>query len=119
MLAIAVTYRWGIMAMIHGQIVVSVFAYYLNTYYTGKLLDYPLTEQVKDFLPYLVSASIMGVGVYTLRYATLNNQFMLLFAQVITGAVVYTSMCYFFRVSAFMEVLEMIRDRKSFVIYTD
>lgn len=119
-LAIIITYRWGVAAMIHGQIFVSVFAYYLNTYYSGKLLDYPMTEQVRDFLPYLAATSIMGVGVYMIRYvAIFSNQLMLLVAQVVAGFVCYAGICYCFRVSAFMEVVAMIKSRKLGVVYTE
>jgi len=34
LIAILVTYRWGITAMIIGQIVTSIIAYYLNSYFT-------------------------------------------------------------------------------------
>ena len=61
-IAIAITYRWGISAMICGGIATSCLCYCLNTYYTRKLLDYPVTEQIRDLLPSLILASVMGGG---------------------------------------------------------
>ncbi|MBC2693793.1 MAG: lipopolysaccharide biosynthesis protein, partial [Desulfobacteraceae bacterium] len=73
-IAIAVTYRWGIIAMIYGQIATSCLAYFLNAYYTGKMLDYPIAEQIQDLMPSLALAGIMGSGVYSLKYVSITNQ---------------------------------------------
>lgn len=111
LIAIAVTYRWGITAMIYGQIVTSCFAYLLNSYYTGKMLDYPITEQIQDLIPSLALASIMGLGVYALKYTLIVNQLALLSAQIMTGTVLYAGICYIFRISSFMEIIEIIRSK--------
>lgn len=108
-IAITLTYRWGIIAMIYGQIVTSCLAYFLNAYYTGKMLDYPITEQIQDLIPSLVLAGIMGSGVYALKYTSISNQLALLSAQIMTGIVIYTGTCYIFRISSFMEIIEVIK----------
>jgi len=110
-IAIAVTYRWGITAMIYGQIATSCFSYILNSYYTGKMLDYPITEQIQDLIPSLTLASIMGGGVYAFHYAPIVNQSALLLVQIMTGGVLYAVLCYIFRISSFMEVIEMVKSK--------
>ncbi len=104
-IAIAITYRWGIKALIYGQIAQSLIAYYLNTYYTGKILRYSFLEQVADVIPYLGAASLMGAGVYVIRLASIESQLMLLVGQVVTGALLYTTLCHRFRLAAFTEIL--------------
>ena len=118
-IAIAVTYRWGIIALIYGQIATSCFAYLLNSYYTGKMLDYPITEQIQDLMPSLALAGIMGLGVYALKYAHIANQLALLSAQTMTGIVLYVGICYIFRISSFMEVVEMIKSKLVNFRYAD
>ena len=118
-IAIAITYRWGIIAMIYGQIVTSCLAYCLNAYYTGKMLNYPITEQIQDLMPSLVLAGIMGLGVYALKYTSITNQLSLLSAQIITGIVIHTSICYIFRISSFMEIVEIIKVKLPKLRYTD
>ena len=110
-IVIAVTYRWGIIAMIYGQIVTSCFAYILNSYYTGKMLDYPTTEQIQDLIPSLTLASIMGVVIYALKYVPIVNQSALLIVQIMTGIVLYAGLCYIFRLSSFMEVIAIIKSK--------
>ena len=113
LIAIAVTYRWGIPAMIYGQIVISCLGYFLNAYYTGKMLDYPITEQIQDLMPSLMVASIMGGGVYALKYASIDNQSALLLVQTMTGIVIYTGTCYIFRISSFMDAIEMVKSKRA------
>lgn len=110
-IAIAATYRWGIIAMIYGQIATSCLCYILNAYYTGKMLGYSIDKQIKDLMPALALACMMGLGVYALKYAYIGNQLALLSAQIMTGIVLYAGLCYIFRLSSFLEILGMIKSR--------
>ena len=104
---IAIMWRWGIEALIYGQIVISLFSYYLNSYYNGILLGYPIREQLLDLSSYLIMAVLMGLGVYVVGRLPLPNIWSMLLAQVSTGFIVYISLCYLFRLSAFLELWQM------------
>ncbi|MDT8372171.1 MAG: lipopolysaccharide biosynthesis protein [Gammaproteobacteria bacterium] len=108
-LAIVITYQGGIVSMIYGQITTSFLAYILNTYYTGKLLDYSFVEQVKDLMPILALSIVMGLVVYVLKYANIVNPLAFLTTQIITGISVYIGLCYIFKISSFMEILALIK----------
>ncbi|MCX6842138.1 MAG: lipopolysaccharide biosynthesis protein [candidate division WOR-3 bacterium] len=109
--ALAITYRWGIIAMICGQIVSSVAAYYLNSYYTGKLLKYPFAEQVLDLLPTLGLATGMGAAMHALALTPIRNQLILLALQIIAGTALYVLLCRLLRISSFMSTVEKIGPR--------
>lgn len=114
-ISIVVTYRWGIIAMIYGQIVVSVICYYLNSYYTGKLINYPIKEQVFDFAPYLAMSAVMGIGVYSVQLLVFSSNVALLVSQISIGVVAYCVLCICFRLGAFMELRNMLLlQRKAF-----
>jgi len=50
---IFISYRFGIIAMIIGQIINTFIAFYLYSFYIGKLLNYPFFSQIRDiFLLY-------------------------------------------------------------------
>ncbi len=110
-IAIVITWRWGITAMIYGQIATSIIGYYMNSYYTGKLLSYPLMEQVKDFFPSLGLASVMGMGVYIIGRLPFPNDLMLLTAQVAAGTVLYGFLCNLAKISSFMEIRFMVQSK--------
>ena len=111
MAAIAVTYRWGILAILYGQIVTRAIAYYVNSYYTGKLLRYPIWEQVRDVLPVLGLSLLMGVGVYAVGLVPVRGQAVRLLMQLATGAALYPALCLVFKVPSFREVLDVVRQR--------
>jgi teichuronic acid exporter len=106
--SIAATYRWGIIAMIYGQIVVTVICYYLNSYYTSKLINYPIKEQVLNLAPYLIMGMVMGIGVYSVRLLQFSSKAALLLSQVLMGIVTYGVLCFCFRLDVFMEVCDML-----------
>jgi len=108
--AIFLTWRWGISALIYGQIATSVIAYYMNSYYTGKLVSYPAVEQLKDIVPIFGLASIMGFGVYLSGYFHIQNSMMLLFSQVSMGVVLYIILCSIANISSFIEIRSMVQE---------
>lgn len=88
-LAIFITYRGGITVMIYGQIGTSLIGYFVNSYYTSKFINYPITEQVKDLLPSLVLSSVIGTILLGLTRIPFKDHFILLFIQVVTGISLY------------------------------
>jgi len=101
---IAITWRWGIIAMIYGMMVTSVIAYYLNSYYTGVLIGYSIWEQLRDMYSYLIMALLMGMAVYTIGVLPFPNHWSMLLVEIAIGIIIYISLCRLFRLSAFMEI---------------
>jgi len=114
---IFITYRWGIVAMIYGQIATSIITYYINSYYTGKLLSYPFIEQIRDFAPVLGLASIMGCGVYLAGYLSVQSTMVLLFCQVSIGVILYVFLCSLTRISSFMEIVSMAQEKYQSILH--
>jgi O-antigen/teichoic acid export membrane protein len=108
---IVITWRWGIPAMIYGMIVISIISYYVNSYYNGILINYPIKEQMLDLFPYLVVSVLMGISVYTEKLLHFPNHWSLLVVQVTTGILVYIGLCRAFRLKAFMDSWQTLRDR--------
>jgi teichuronic acid exporter len=109
--SIAIFYRWGIIALILGQIVVSVLSIPLNSYYSGKQLHYGALQQIKDVSIYFIFAFVMGVCVFSVGLFDFANELILLFMQVGMGIVVYPLLCAVFRLPAFIELYEVLRQR--------
>ncbi len=101
--SIAVTWRWGIEAMIGGQVVVSVLSYCLNSHYNGILIGYPIKNQLLDLLPYVFASALMGLGVYLIGHVPLSVNGLLLI-QVVTGVILYTGISWLLRLPRFLEM---------------
>jgi O-antigen/teichoic acid export membrane protein len=106
-ISIAITWRWGIEAMIWGQVVVSVIAYCLNGCYNGVLIGYPIKEQLFDLLPYIVAPVLMGLGVHLVGYAPLPNYLAMLSVQVFVGVILYVGISWLLRLPKFHEMAQM------------
>ncbi|WP_028585074.1 lipopolysaccharide biosynthesis protein [Desulfogranum mediterraneum] len=109
-LSIFITYRWGIEAMLWGQIVTSFVAYYLNSYYTGKLLGYTISDQIRDLLPYFWSAFLMGLFVFGSVFIV-PSILLSLIVGVILGVVSYYWTCKVFKMPAFEEMDKILKNK--------
>lgn len=113
-LNIFVTWRWGIYAMISGMIVTSIISSYLNSYYTGLLIGYPLREQLHDVFSYFIMAVMMGMVVMVVSKAgllTFHNQWYILLAKITVGIIIYVCLCRLFRLAAFMDIWQVVWNR--------
>lgn len=79
----------GIKAMIIGMIFLSVFAYFINSYYSGKHLGYSSFQQIKDIIPSFLFSSIIGTIIFFEGHL-LNTPFSITFMiQLITGVLIF------------------------------
>ncbi len=102
---------WGIKVMIAGMMVNTVIAYYLNSYWSGKMVNYPMREQLRDIQPSFLLALSMAVVVYfTGLYLPLGYSGKLL-VQVILGAVLVFVVSELFRISPYLYLKEIALSR--------
>lgn len=78
---------WGIKIMILGMMFNTVIAYYLNSYWSGRMLYYHFYEQVKDVFPSFILASSMGIIIYIIGYLLDIQLLYKLIIQITTGAI--------------------------------
>lgn len=82
------TMRISVMAMAYSLIVSGVCSQVINSWPNWKLLDYNYLEQLRDILPSIIIALIMGIIVYFIGFLRLPTIIILLI-QVLTGAAIY------------------------------
>lgn len=111
---VIVSWRWGITAIIVGQLLACVISYFLNSYYSGKLLGYPAWSQLRDTAGYFLAAAVAGLGAYALQYVGLPNKMLLLAVQVVCGFAAYLLLCGLFRLPALGEGWRLVAERMSF-----
>ena len=79
---------------------------------------FPVCDLWKVILS-LMLACIMGLGVYALKFTPITDLLGLLSTQIMTGIVLYAGLCYIFRISSFMEVIETIKAKFVNLRYAD
>jgi hypothetical protein len=93
-LAILLTYRSGITALLWGQVATAFLAYLLNSYYSSRLIGYSTAQQVRDFIPILSMSLVMGVSMAWVG-SVIPSDLLKLFAEGIAGLSVYLILNYF------------------------
>jgi hypothetical protein len=105
--AIIITFRWGINAMLMGQIVNSLIAYGINSYFSEQLIGYPMKSQIKDILPNLGFACAMAASMWWVGSLLNAPEWVKLFIQSISGMGIYALINYFSRSEPLFEFLEL------------
>lgn len=109
-ITIAITWRWGVIGIIYGRVVLSVLSYILNSYFTRYLINYPIEDQLKDIIPALLLALIMGFVLYYMPVAILPaNVLLVLVLKIIIGVIAYILLSYLFKVPLFFELAHFIK----------
>jgi teichuronic acid exporter len=108
---IVITWRWGINAMIIGQILITFISYYINAYCNQKLLQYSIAEQTRDLLPYVSMSLTMGLVVLLVGMIPFSTLGIKLIIQTISGVVVYVYLCHRYQINTYHEIVQMIRSR--------
>lgn len=78
----------GIMPMLYTSIITTIIAYFLNSYYSGKLIGYSSWMQIKDIAPSYGVATLVALSVYFLKYLPITN-WIILPIQLIIGTIVF------------------------------
>lgn len=78
--------------MLIGSVVTGIIAYFLNSYYTGKQLNYSSWMQIKDVAPSYGLGLLIAVSVYFFKYLPISN-FIILPIQLVVGAGVFFLVC--------------------------
>jgi hypothetical protein len=72
--------------MLWGTIVTGILSFFINSYYTGKKLNYTSWMQLRDIMPSYGLGLIVALTVYFLKYLPLSY-FIVLLLQIIVGIV--------------------------------
>lgn len=105
----------NVYAIAWGCVLFNFICVFINLAPNKKLLNYGVGEQVKDAVPTLLIALVMGVSVYWIQLLALPNVVIILL-QTILGAIVYAGLSRLFKEESFMYVIQMIRDNKGKLI---
>lgn len=98
---------WGIMPMLYVNLAVGVVAYFLNSYYSGRLIGYSSWMQVKDIAPSCLVAAIVAVSVFFVKYLPVSY-WVILPSQMIMGAVIFMVLCQLTRNPEYIEMKTML-----------
>lgn len=108
LMLLLLTMKISVMAMAYSLIVSGICSQVINSWPNWKLLDYNYFEQLRDILPSIVIALLMGIIVYFVGLLRLPT-IIILFVQIIAGAVIYIGTSALLHLEEFEYLFGMIK----------
>lgn len=108
MVAILITMWISVEAMAYSLLITSILSQIINSWPNNKLLKYNYLQQLRDIIPQIGLACLMGGIVYMVKWLPLNNLFIILI-QIVIGCGVYVAGSKLFRIDSFEYLLSMIK----------
>ena len=100
---------FGVFALFYAGLIASIIMLFLNTYYTGKLINLGLWKQIKDMLPPFVICIVMFVFIQ-LALLSFSNIYIKLLLGIIVGATVYVGLSYISKIKELQEVYYIYKE---------
>ena len=112
LLGIFISIEW----MLWGSVLIGLFSFWLNSFYSGKMLGYGSWAQLKDILPSFGVALVMMAALYALSLTGMPP-LALLAVQLLAGAGITIGLCELLGLGEYRElkniVLGLFRGRKA------
>lgn len=110
-LLLLLTFRVSVWAMALSLLVSSVISQVINAWPNRKLLNYSYLQQLKDILPSVILAIVMGILVYLVNFLNLPTLITLII-QIILGAIIYIGGAVILKFESFYYVIDILKKSK-------
>lgn len=105
---IFLTMQFGIMWLMVGKALYEFIAFSFNCHYTGKILGYGWKEQMREIVPILIKAILMGVVVYLVSMV-LSGWWAKLIIGIATGITTYLLIAVLTKDDSLREILSILK----------
>jgi teichuronic acid exporter len=112
LLSIIITFRYGIKALVIGQLTSSFFVFILSTYQVSKLLSVKISSQIKDVIPIITLTGMTYLLNYVILIAYIRSEWPLFIAQIIILPAIYVIFSFIFRMRTQQELLDLLAKNK-------
>ncbi len=107
---ISISVFYGVMGLCWGSLCSALICLFINTYYTGKLINVGFVRQMKDMTPTLLASLAMGAVVY-LATLPIDSDVLKLAVGIPLGMVFYLAVAWLFRMPELKEAIDIIHRR--------
>lgn len=98
----------GIIPMLYANLIITIIVFFLNSYYSGRLIGYSSWMQIKDIAPSYITAILIAVPIYFLKYLPVNN-WIILSVQFVAGIVLFLIINRIIKREEYDEIKEIVR----------
>lgn len=106
---------YGIMALIYLQIIASIIGYFINSYYSGKFINFSVFEQIRKISPILLLSMIMGFicfGIHRMLFIKEFSDFSRVILVFVCGMSFYLVSAFLLKMSPYIEFVKILKRKK-------
>lgn len=111
MILLLITMNISVMAMAYSLLISGLISQVINSWPNRYLLKYSYIDQIKDILPNIVMALIMGGFVYFISYLNLPILVSLV-VQILSGGIIYLILSILTKNNSFIYLINILKSRK-------
>lgn len=109
-ITIVVAIQFGIYGLLYGAVFTSVMAFFINTYYSGKFINYKTLHQIKDLLPTIIIALLSGLFVFVIDHILASSHDLIrIVSGSITGTLVFLILSMILKLESLIELKQILR----------
>lgn len=108
-LILVISLFYGIYAIAIGTLISGIISTFINAYPNKKLLNYSYLEQIKDMLPSVFIAIIMGLITYFISFLELSTPITLII-QILVGGVSYIVLANIFKLECYIYLVKTLKN---------
>lgn len=101
----------GIYVMLAGMALHSFIAYFMNSHYSGRLISYPVSEQLRDILPTFAVALFVASVVFCVSIMIDLRPLFMLIIQISSGVALSVLVCEISRLKSYLEIKSLVTTR--------
>lgn len=105
----SLTYRLGLEAIIIGQIISSILSLIPNCYYSKKLINYSVLEQLKDYVPTMLLAACISLSAWFIQLSFNLNPAIELISLSVLSATIYIYLAWFMKLNGLNSIKKIIQ----------
>ncbi len=110
LVALLATVPFGLTVMCIGQVFVYIVFLFINSYYTGKLINYDVFKQLRDIIPILIVSVFMGVIVYLVSLV-IHSTLLKLVLGVLSGFLFYWGLTALLKFKEYLFIVDIIKEK--------
>lgn len=112
LIALFFTYEHGVTAILFGQLASQYLVYFPGVIFANRLVDYPLKEQLSDFIPSLLIAAFTGISVWLAQQYLALNVWVELILLGSVAVAMYLALALLLKLEAGKHTLQMLKKAK-------
>ncbi|MEZ5336073.1 MAG: polysaccharide biosynthesis C-terminal domain-containing protein [Methanolobus sp.] len=108
-LVLYMSIKYGVIGILVGQIIASTLSYAPNSYFSGKLINYPANEQIADFIPNLLASGAVALVIYYAVNTFVLPSYVEFVVFGLLGVIIYIIISYILKLDSFFIIEKLIR----------